>query len=208
MDEIKLYDLAPSPNNMKARIALNFKELPFTRIPVEGGDRAEVLKVSGQPRTPVLVHGKTVIFDSGAILRYLDANFRDTRPLFSAEYDEMGKIETWELLGRSALTASVGATFGQFFAETKDPAVAAWASSNMHENTAKIEEALASGDWLLGNRMTAADVSCAPMVFYAMVPDAVAASHPIAKFFADTLKLGDGRDRTRAWAMRVMAYDR
>ncbi len=33
--EIVLFDLAASPNNMKARIALNFKGLPFKKIPVD-----------------------------------------------------------------------------------------------------------------------------------------------------------------------------
>ena len=206
--KLKVYDLAPSPNNMKVRIALNYKEIPFEKVAVSGDDRAEVIKVSGQPLTPVLVDGDKVLFDSSAILRYLDANFRSTRPLFSSDYNTMHEIEDWEMLGRAALVMSVGMIFGQFFSPEKDPAVSAKASSMLHENSARLEERLSKANWLVGDGMTAADVSCAPMAYYGMLTPEIASISPLHKFFYDSLKLGEGRDKTRAWVGRVMAYDR
>ena len=206
---LKLYDLAPSPNNMKARIALNYKEIPFEKIPVSmESDRSEVIKVSGQPLTPVLVDGDRVVWDSAAILRYLEGNFRSTRPIFSTDYNTVHEIEDWENLGRTALLKSVGMAFGQFFAPQKDAAVTAQASAMLQENTARIEERLAKGSWLVGDQMTAADISCAPMAFYGMLTAGQAAISPLHKFFYDSLKLGGGRDKTRAWVGRVMAYDK
>ncbi len=40
------------------------------------------MRISGQHLTPVIEHGEVVLFDSAAILRYLDAAFRETPPLF------------------------------------------------------------------------------------------------------------------------------
>ena len=206
---LKLYDLAPSPNNMKARIALNYKEIPFEKIPVSmESDRSDVIKSSGQPLTPVLVDGDRVIWDSSAILRYLEGNFRSSRPIFSTDYNTMQEIEEWEELGRTALVNSVGMAFGQFFAAQKDATVTAKASAMLNENTARIEERLAKGDWLVGDHMTAADISCAPMAFYGMLTAEQAAISPLHTFFCASLKLGDGRDKTRAWVGRVMAYDK
>ena len=67
-----LHELTGSPNSVKARIALGYKGLKYDRKPVElsdfPGNRDSVVKLSRQPRLPVLQHGQTVIFDSGAIL--------------------------------------------------------------------------------------------------------------------------------------------
>ena len=55
--------------------------------------------------------------------------------------------------------------------------------------------------------MTGADICCACLVSVAMVDEAYAASSPVFAFFREHLKLGEGRDKTRAWVERVMAWD-
>ena len=193
---------------MKVRIALQYKGIPFTKVPVNPQDRSEVVKVSGQPLTPVLVHGATVVYDSAAILRYLDANFRSTPALFSADYEEMKKIEEWETWGRTAVPEPVGTIFNQFFSPEKDAAKIAEASRKLHDLTAKTEEKLSKDSWLVGDRMTAADVTAAPFIYYGMARPVEGPFKELSEFFVKSLKLGEGRDRTRAWVQKVMAYDR
>ncbi len=207
-ETVKLYDLAASPNNMKVRIALGYKGIPYEKVPVPPRDRSEVIRVSGQPLTPVLTHGSAVIFDSGAILRYLDANVRRDPPLFSRDYDTMHEIEEWEHLSRSLLAEPVDRIFEEIFATEKDPSAGEKASRMLWEATARFEERLSKGEWLVGSAMTAADVSTAPFIYYGMVPPDLAEADSIARFFAAHLKLGSGRDRTRAWVARVMSYGR
>jgi glutathione S-transferase len=110
---IKLYHLVGSPNCMKARIALAYKGLSYESNVIDPKDRSEVVKLSGQPFTPVLVHDDCVLFDSSAILRYLDANFRSTKPLFSSDYDTMRAIERMERFGRNELSEPIGIAFRQ-----------------------------------------------------------------------------------------------
>jgi len=208
MSELKLYDLAPSPNNIKAHIALTYKGIPHERIPVDFQDRSEVIKVSGQPLTPVLVHGDRAIFDSAAILRYLDANFRETPRLFSEDSKAMHEIEGWEHFGRGELMEPTGIAFGQAFAPEKDEEKLQKASQLLHELTGRIEKWLESAEWLVGEAMTAADVTVAPVVSLGMLSGDAAKASNIHEFFSANLGLGDGRDRTRAWAERVMAYNR
>jgi glutathione S-transferase len=193
---------------MKARIALNYKEIPYTNISINPQDRSEVIKASGQPRTPVLVHEGRVVYDSAAILRYLDANFRNTRPLFSQDYATMGEIEKWEGLARWQIAESTGIIFGQYFAETKSRDEIDRASDLLHERTDAIEKRLRDNPWLVGDGMTAADVTAAPSIIYGMLSPEAAKLSPIHEFFAASLKLGDGRDKTRAWVQKVMVYDR
>jgi len=192
---------------MKARIALNYKQLPIEKIPVSPQDRAEVLRVSGQPCAPVLVHGDHVIFYSGSILRYLDANSRRTPSLFSSDSATLGEMEEWELFVRHDLAKPVQSIFRQFLAEKKDPSEPGRASMFLNDLTGRIEDVLAKRKWRVGDTMTAADVSAAPFVFYGMLPPGADAAS-IPRFFSERLMLGENRGSTRDWVTRVMFYDR
>ena len=208
---LKLYELTGSPNNVKVRIALGYKGLSYEREAINldqfPGDRSKLIAISRQPRTPVLEHGKTVIFDSRGILRYLDANFPDTPTLFSTDYAAFGEIEDWEQWARTTLGGPVGLVFNQAFSPSPDAAVCSQASGMFNDVTAKIEDQLSATPFLMGDNLTAADLACGPVINLAMLPEAAAATNPIAAFFHSNFKLGDGREKTRDWVTRLMAYD-
>jgi glutathione S-transferase len=208
---LKLYELTLSPNNVKVRIALGYKGLSYEREPMNldafPGDRTRLIELSRQPRTPVLEHGKTIIFDSNGILRYLDANFPDTPSLFSTDYATFGAIEQWELWARTTLGEPVGMMFSQVFNPDPDLDVCRQASGLFNDVTAKVEDQLSSTPFLMGDSLTAADLACAPIINLAMLPEAFAASNPIATAFHKNFHLGDGREKTRAWVHKLMAYD-
>lgn len=93
---LKLWDLAPSPNNTKVRMALRFKGIPFEATPVDPMDRSAVREVSGQDLTPVIEDKGIVLPDSEAILEYLDANYRDTPRLFPADREGRKACDAWK----------------------------------------------------------------------------------------------------------------
>ena len=210
-ESLRLYEIPPSPNNIKARIGLGYKNLSYERFPLTlesyPGYRAEVIQVSRQPRTPVLVHGDRAIFDSGAILRYLEANFPDTPPLFSEDFEEMGVIEEWEWFARTRLAEPTGIVFKAAFDPAVHPDTGEHATALMHELSARIEERLATSEFLVGNRLTVADVTAVPLIHLAMLPEQ-AAVDPITGYFRQHLNLGPGRERTRDWVGRVLQLDR
>lgn len=208
---LTLHELTGSPNNVKARIALGYKGLQYDRKPLDlndfPGNRDSVVKLSRQPRLPVLQHGRTVIFDSGAILRYLEANFPDTPPIFVSEYAAHGEIEQWEVFSRTQIGEPIGMMFGQAFAPETDPQVIARANQLLDDRTGALEDKLSSSEFLVGDHLTAADIACAASLYLVDLTREGAASHPIANFFYTHLKLGQNREKTRAWVRRVMAYD-
>lgn len=204
---LELFDLAPSPNNVKVRLALGYKGIPHERIEIDPMDRSQLIAMSGQPLSPVIRHGETVLFDSHAIIRYLDANFAQGERLFSPVREEMRAIETWEHHARGPLAEPVAIMFGQFFADPKDPAEMDRACRLIHEATAGIEERLGSGPWLLGERLTAADLFCIPAANLAALTDATAGDSQILAFFREHFDLGAGRERTRDWVARGMVHD-
>lgn len=92
---LTFYELAPSPNNTKVRMALRFKGIPFEVAAVDVADRSALLARSGQEGTPVIEDRGIVLPDSEAILHYLDANYREAPRLYPAEIPGRRACESW-----------------------------------------------------------------------------------------------------------------
>jgi glutathione S-transferase len=152
-------------NNLKVKLALAYKRLPYEFRTIDPGDRTEIVRLSGQFLTPVLVDGGTVLFDSAAILRYLDANYPDTPKLYGADRTEQWEIEEWERFGRGPLAdpmmslvhARVG---GQEVGEARRSA----AADRFAQTVRRVEERLAGREWLVGGGISAADITCAAVL--------------------------------------------
>lgn len=204
---LKLYDLTPSPNNIKVRCALAFKKLPCERILVDPANREAVVKASTQPLTPVLLHGDTVVFDSYAILRYLDANFPETPRLYSPDRATLKAIEAWELFARTDVGPGISAAFGQLRAETPDPDALKRANDMIGKGASRVEETLAKSAWLMGDAPTAADFTVGTMLFLGAVPEEAVKKVPAWGFFRKHVTL-ERAPKTIDWIGRVMEYDR
>ena len=208
MATLTLYDLEPSPNNIKVRLALHWKGVEYERVAVPGSDRSAVIEATGQEFTPAVRYGDVALFDSHAILRFIDCNWRDTGGrLYPADRAAMRVVESWELHS-FGLQACIGAVFGEFFAETADLETCRIASERLTEATGRIEAALAGSDFLGGDQPNAADFVLAPFVWYGCMAPEQAERDGLRQFFARHLVLGEGCDRSRAWAHRTMAFDR
>jgi glutathione S-transferase len=204
---VTLYDLAASPNNIKVRLALAYKNIPYEKIQVDMEDRRPLVKVSGQPLAPVLVHGDTVVFDSYAIVRYLDANWPSPPRLFSAEREAMKQIEEWEQFARTEASQPIRLTFNQAFAPSPDAAALAKANGLMNRAASRIEEALAKTPCLMGEAPNAADFTLASMLYYGAVPEGIEKTNPIAAFFRRYIKI-EKAPKTLDWIARMMAWDK
>jgi glutathione S-transferase len=203
---LKLYDLAASPNSIKVRVALGCKGLACERIRVDPAKRDELVRISGQPLAPVLLHGDTVVYDSYAIIRYLDANFPGTPRLYSADRETHKAIEAWELFGRTDPGPAISLMFGQLRAAAVDAEKVRRANEILNRTASRIEETLADREWLVGDAPTAADCTLATMLYYGVVPE-TATPKPVVDFFRKHLAIAVG-PKTRGWIDRVMAWDR
>lgn len=193
MSELVIHGFETS-NNFKVRVALGFKGIDYRFETIDPSDRAGMVEISGQPFTPVMVHGDVVMFDSGGIIRYLEGNFPDTPKLFSSDYATMRGIEDWESFGRTRLHEPLMIMVRQRRAGITDEAKTAHAAELFAAATGEIEAALANREWLAHTRMTAADVTCAAVVRRVRAMDA--------------FEMPDDRPATYALTERVMAFDR
>ena len=206
--KLTLYNLGPSPNSKKVRLALGLKGLAHEVVQVDPADRKRVVEISGQPLTPVLTHGDTVVFDSSAILRYLDANVKREPQLYSADYEEMKAIEGWESWTRTDLSPGVGMLFGQFFADSTDKTTVQQAVGKVNAAARHLERSLEPSGWLVGDRPTAADVTTAAWLSLGFLSPGAASSHPILKFFQDALTIDPELQGVRRWYQSMERYDR
>ena len=206
---MQLLTLVPSPNNIKVRVALAFKGIPFEELPQDPADRGAMLESSGQALTPVLKHEGVVMFDSAAILRYLHANFPGPA-LFPRDYDAMKKVENWEAFGRYGVKDSLGAMFAMTFGNLEATAENIAAAKNAFlEHTESVERKLQQNAWLVGDAMTAADITLASLMVYNVLHD-----HPVVQgsffgpSFAERFALEtDQRPALQAWVKRVVSLD-
>lgn len=93
---LEFFELAPSPNNTKIRMALRYKGIPFEAVPVDPFDRTAVREISGQDLTPVIRDRGVVLNDSEAILHYLDANHPDTPRLIPGDREGRRRADGWK----------------------------------------------------------------------------------------------------------------
>jgi glutathione S-transferase len=182
-------------NNMKVRIALGYKKISYEFCKIDPADRSKIVRMSGQYLTPVMLHDDRVLFDSAAILRYLEANFRDRPPLFGSSHAEQWAIEDLELFARATLAGPMMEWVHHRVAGgTVDDAMQARCQGEFAAAAKKLTAELDGREWLVGDRMSAADVTAAAVIYRIRVAG-------IFDLPADARKI-DG------WVERVMAYDR
>jgi glutathione S-transferase len=182
-------------NNMKVRVALGFKEIPYDFRTIDPADRTEIVRLSGQHLTPVMVHGDRVMFDSAAIMRYLEASFRDRPPLFGTSHREQWEIEDLELFARAILAGPMMEIVHHRVAGgTVDDAMRARCAGAFAEAAGTLIDRLKGREWLVGDRMSAADVTAAAVIYRVRK----------AKMF----DFPAGSESIEGWVGRVMAFDR
>jgi glutathione S-transferase len=158
---ITLYGGALSGNVHKVRMALALLGLPYEEIAVDATGRKtpEFLARNPMGQIPLLVDGDFMLRDSHAILAYLAAKHS---PGEWDGYDpqERGQIGVW--LAHSANEILNGPGFlrlGKLFGAAID-------AERTGAVTARIlpvvEAHLATRDWLVGRRMTIADLAASP----------------------------------------------
>jgi len=162
--KIVIYGFETS-NNLKVQVALAHKGLDYEFRTIDPADRSEVLRISGQFLTPVMVDGRTVLFDSAAILRYLDANFPDTPKLYGGDRNEQWEIEDWERFGRGPLAEPMmRMVHARVAGQAVDDELRAAAARDLEAALLTLERRLAGRTWIVGQTMSAADITCGAVI--------------------------------------------
>ncbi len=197
---LELHQFRHSAFCLKVRMALAAKNLTYRTIAVTPGiGQLELFKLSGQRQVPVLVDGDHVIADSSAIIRHLDSIQPEPKliPSDSQQSALVHLIEDWAdttlaSAARSALIQAVGfdkelrenliakdlpESFKQvinqvpygFFNGIKE-ITNKGERSELIISLEKLSKLLGTHSWLIGNKMSAADISVAAQLSLVKFP--------------------------------------
>jgi glutathione S-transferase len=138
---LKLYELAPSPNNTKVRMALRVKGIPFETVDVAPDDRSAVMSATGQPLAPAIEDRGIALHDSEAILHYLDANYRESPRLYPTTRDGRQVCDAFKLQVEQELGgALMPLFFGVLRGESRDDAARAHFEDVLHSYQDRLVE--------------------------------------------------------------------
>jgi glutathione S-transferase len=164
---IDLYWVSGSPYSWRVMLALEHKRLAYNSHPLQLSKQEQkspqMLAMNFRGRVPVLKHDDYVVFESLAILYYLDLKYPDP-PLFGRSPEEAGVIMRVICEYQSYAEAHVMKLVRTlFFAEHETPMDELAASMHVVANEARsIEARLARSNWVVGESFTAADIVIFP----------------------------------------------
>ncbi|MEJ5217629.1 glutathione S-transferase [Cognatishimia sp. D5M38] len=168
---IKLYCFGESGNAYKAALALELSGLEWEPVYVDffGGEarsEAYLTNVNEMGEVPVLVDGDVKLTQSGVIQQYIS----DKTGKFGGNTDaERYEILRWVLFDNHKLSSQNGVTrfLLNFLPEDKRPAQAIGFLQGRLQAAYKVLNTHLEGrDWIVGDGLTNADISCCGYLFY------------------------------------------
>jgi len=164
---IDVYWGSGSPYSWRVLLALAFKRLPYTghllQFSKQEHKSPQMLALNFRGRVPILKDGDYVVFESLAILYYLDLKYPDP-PIFGRTAEEAGVIMRVICEYQSYAELHVNRLVDAFFFPEKRRIWDELATS-MHvvaSEARSIEMRLAKSDWVVGESFSAADIVIFP----------------------------------------------
>ena len=156
-----------SPYSWRALLALEYKRLPYVSHLLQFSKQEhrspELLKMNPRGRVPVLKDGDYVVFESLAILRYLDRKYPDI-PLFGNDAEEEGTITRviceYQSYVEDHLSKLIYAILFQGVEGHMEEIERAMTFVTTEART--IENRLGASSWLVGEAFSAADIVIFP----------------------------------------------
>jgi len=168
---MKLYCFGESGHSYKAALALQLAEIDWTPIFVDffnGETRSDHYRnqVNEMGEAPVLVDGDIKLTQSGVIQNYL---YNKTGKHGGKDEAEKLEILRWILWDNHKLSSFAGNTrfLMNFFPKDKRPQpVIDFNLARLKSSYGILENALTDKDFLVGNNITHADMTCCAYLYY------------------------------------------
>jgi glutathione S-transferase len=197
---IHLYRFRFSTNVERVTLALAHKNLEVESIWVDPRDRSPVEQLSGQQLVPVIDDGGRVVFDSTAILRYLEERYPPP-PLYPHEEAQRAAVDIYIDWFNRVCKRPPNEIEAELLADRVDQQrvdeLAAWMARNLDVH----ERLLAARDYLFGDDFSAADCAAFPFLKYALARDTE--DDELFHRILDEHQSVAGRPRLEAWIRRV-----
>jgi len=166
---LELYWGSGSPYSWRVLLALELKGVPYAphvlQFSKQEHKSPQMLRMNPRGRVPVLKDGDFVVFESLACLLYLDRKYPEA-PLFGNSPEEAGTIMRviceYQAYAENYVTQIVSAVFLDTLDENMEEVTRAMHLVAGEART--IEGRLSTSDWLVGERVSAADIVVFPSI--------------------------------------------
>jgi glutathione S-transferase len=163
---IKVYGRRNSSSVQLVMWAINELGLEHQRLDFGHGHAStrtdSYLKMNPMGRVPVIVDGEVCIFESAAILRYLAATY-GTDDFWPSDPGRRARLDTWAEWGKGTFTEAILDIFVydvRLSPDTRDPRILTDATAKLIPLAKMLDQRIAEGPWLDGNRFSFADIAC------------------------------------------------
>ncbi len=167
---LRLHCMGESGNSYKAALALELSGLDWAPVYVDffnGATRQPDFRsdVNEMGEVPVLVDGDLRLSQPGAIQAYIT----DKSGKFGGAADEKYEVLRWVLWDNHKLSSQAGVTrfLMNFLPEDKRlESVIKWLQGRLKSAYRTLDTHLDGRDWIVGQGLTMADISCCGYLFY------------------------------------------
>ena len=170
MAEYRLHCFAQSGNAYKAALMLELAGADWEPVFVDffnGATRTpEYRAVNEMGEVPVLEHGATTLTQSGVILDYLAGSLSRFRPLDAVQRREILRWILWDNHKLTSYNATWRFLINFVPADKRSPDVVSFFEGRARTALGVLDNHLKGRDWIVGEAMTIADLSCIGYMFY------------------------------------------
>lgn len=146
---------------MRVRLALHEKQLSFvTKEEDLKNFSQELLRLHPEKKVPLLIHGDAIVYESAVITEYLEDAFPSTLPLMPTLAHERAQVRLWTHWCNHTFKPHIDHyKYGEVRSTKND---VDHAPGRLLQDLAKLESALKTSEWLVGQTMTLADIHVFP----------------------------------------------
>jgi glutathione S-transferase len=204
---IELYWGSGSPFAWRVMLTLEVKSLAYQSklLEMSKGEHKTpaYLQLNSRGKVPTLKDGDFVLYESLAIMSYLDGKYPEP-PLFGNTPEETGLI--WRCLTEcESYLVSAGDKVVRpiFFGKGLDRVdEIQQGAQTVRQEFKSLDERLSRGAWLVGDRMTAADIGVFPLIQLLLRAASKEAAQP---FNLGLLPLAQSYPNLAVWSRRIEA---
>jgi glutathione S-transferase len=203
---LTLYRARFSTNVERVALTLALKGLEAESVWITYDDRALVEEVSGQPLVPVLDYDGEILVESMDIVRELDARHPDP-PLYPGDPAARAALDVFVEWFNHVWKGPPNQIEDEIERRQPNYERVEALSARMIGYLDRFEDMLATSDYLLGDRLSAADICAFPFLKFATLddPEDQEQFHVILR---DHQRDGATRPRLAAWIDRVDSLPR
>lgn len=184
---ITLSSHALCPYVQRIAIALVEKGVAHERRVVDLGNKPQwFLEISPLGRTPVLTVGDAALFESTAILEYLEET--QPNPLHPTDPVERARHRAWIVFGAEVLDTIAG------FYSARDAVTFEAKRATLRRHFELLEDHLSAGPWFSGADFSLVDVAFGPVFRYFDVFNVI-----------DNFEFFEGLTKVQAWSLLLAA---